>query len=83
MGLEGLLVVALTFTVLILLVMEKATVDAIGIGLLVVLVGAGAVLQALDPGFTPGERLLGVGCYGWFAKPILGFAASKGWDSVT
>ena len=61
MGLEGLLVVALTFAVLILLVLEKATVDAIGIGLLVVLVGAGAVFQALDPGFAPEERLLGVG----------------------
>ena len=61
MGIEGLLVVGLTFAVLILLVLEKATVDAIGIGLLVVLVGAGAVFQALDPGFAPGEQLLGVG----------------------
>ena len=60
MGIEGLLVVALTFAVLLLLISEKATVDGIGIGLLVVLVGAGAALEILRPGFSASESLLSV-----------------------
>ncbi|HBF22377.1 MAG TPA: hypothetical protein DDW23_01055 [Planctomycetes bacterium] len=60
MGIEGLLVVALTFAVLLLLISEKATVDGIGIGLLVVLVGAGAALEILRPGFRASESLLSV-----------------------
>ena len=58
MGWEGLLVVILTFAVLILLVLEKASLDAIGIGLLVILVLAGEAFQFFDPGFDPHERLL-------------------------
>lgn len=41
MGFDAIFVVGLTFLVLVLLVLEKASLDAIGLGLMVVLVGAG------------------------------------------
>ncbi len=43
MGLDAILVVGLTFLVLILLVLEKASLDAIGLGLIVVLVFTGVL----------------------------------------
>ena len=58
MGAEGLLVVVLTFAVLILLVLEKASLDAIGVGLLIVLVASGELFRIFDPNFDPAERLL-------------------------
>ena len=60
MGWEGLLVVVLTFAVLILLVLEKASLDAIGIGLLVILVLVGEIFHLIDPSFNPAENLLGL-----------------------
>lgn len=59
MGVEGLLVLGLIAAILVLLVTEKASIDAIGIGLLVVLVGAGQVMRMFDPSFDPELSLLG------------------------
>ncbi len=59
MGPEGIVVVVLTFLVLVVLVTERATLDVVGIGLLVLLVGAGELLRAFDPGFDPATQLLG------------------------
>lgn len=59
MGVEGLLVLALIFATLVLLVTEKASIDAIGIGLLVVLVTAGQLMRLIDPDFDPEAQLLG------------------------
>ena len=59
MGAEGLVVVALTLLVVIVLVTERATLDVVGLGLLVTLVGAGELLRLFDPQFDPAERLLG------------------------
>lgn len=59
MGIEGILVLALIAAILVLLVTEKASIDAIGIGLLVILVGAGQILRLFDPSFDPTESLLG------------------------
>ena len=58
MGLEGLLVVAIIFVTLILLVLEKASLDAIGIGLLVGLVGLGQLLEWAMPGFDASAQLI-------------------------
>lgn len=59
MGVEGLLVLGLIVGILVLLVTEKASIDAIGIGLLIILVGAGQVIRLFKPGFDPTENLLG------------------------
>jgi|FLOH01.1.fsa_nt_gi di/tricarboxylate transporter len=59
MGIEGILVLTLVVAILILLVTEKASIDAIGIGLLVVLVGAGQILHLFNPEFDPKLHLLG------------------------
>lgn len=58
MGLDALLVVALTFGMLVLLVLEKATLDALGLGLLLALVGIGELMQWVDPSFDPATRLI-------------------------
>ena len=60
MGIEGIIVLLLVAAVLVLLVLEKVGIDAIGIGLIVVLVLLGYVIKIFDPGFVPEERLLGV-----------------------
>lgn len=59
MGIEGFLVLALVGGILLLLVSEKAGIDAIGIGLLVILVAAGQVMKLFDPTFDPDTMLLG------------------------
>ncbi len=59
MGIEGILVIALVGAILVLLVTEKASIDAIGIGLLVILVGAGQLIRLFDPEFDPAAQLLG------------------------
>ncbi|MDP7062126.1 MAG: SLC13 family permease [Planctomycetota bacterium] len=59
MGIEGVLALALVAAILVLLVTEKASIDAIGIGLLVVLIGAGQILRFFDPNFDPATQLLG------------------------
>jgi di/tricarboxylate transporter len=59
MGIEGVLALALVAAILVLLVTEKASIDAIGIGLLVVLIGAGQILRFFDPTFDPATQLLG------------------------
>ncbi len=58
MGVEGLLVLVLIAAILVLLATEKASIDAIGIGLLIVLVGAGQILKLVDPNFDPELNLL-------------------------
>ena len=60
MGIEGIIVLLLVAAVLVLLVLEKVGIDAIGIGLIVVLVLLGYVIKIFDPAFVPEERLLGV-----------------------
>ncbi len=55
---ESILVVVLTLAIFVLLFTERVSLDAIGIGLLVVLVASGEVLRWLLPGFDPAERLL-------------------------
>jgi Na+/H+ antiporter NhaD/arsenite permease-like protein len=59
MGVEGLLVLGLICGILVLLVTEKASIDAIGIGLLIILVGAGQIIRIFDPSFDPETSLLG------------------------
>lgn len=58
MGAEGILVVVLTLVVLLLLVFEKASLDAIGLGLIVVLVMAGEAFRLFDPGFDPEKQFI-------------------------
>ncbi|MDP6962752.1 MAG: SLC13 family permease [Planctomycetota bacterium] len=60
MGIEGLIVLLLIAAVLVLLVLEKVGIDAIGIGVMVSLIAAGFILKAIDPSFDPGQKLLGV-----------------------
>ena len=60
MGIEGIIVLFLVAAVLALLVLEKVGIDAIGIGLVVILVLLGYVIKIFDPTFMPEERLLGV-----------------------
>ncbi|MCH2111546.1 MAG: SLC13 family permease [Planctomycetes bacterium] len=59
MGIDALLVVGLTFGMLILLVLEKATLDALGLGLLVALIASGKILELLVPGFNAETQLIG------------------------
>lgn len=59
MEISGPPVLAVTVLLLILLVKEKATLDAIGIGVLVALVGIGESLRFFDSSFDPAESLLG------------------------
>ncbi len=59
MGLDGFLVLAIVGLILALLVTERASIDAIGIGILVVLVAAGQVFRIFDPSYDPAENLLG------------------------
>ena len=49
MGIEGIIVLLLVAAVLVLLVLEKVGIDAIGIGLIVVLVLLGYVIKIFDP----------------------------------
>ncbi len=60
MGLEGILVLVVTGLLLYLLVREKATLDAIGLGVLIALVALGEIMRLVKPGFDPEESLLGV-----------------------
>ncbi len=53
MGIEGIIVLLLVAAVLVLLVLEKVGIDAIGIGLIVVLVLLGYVIKIFDPDFVP------------------------------
>lgn len=59
MGPEGIVVVVLTLLVLVVLVTERATLDVVGVGLLVLLVSAGELLRIFDPSFDPSAQLLG------------------------
>ncbi|KAA3611693.1 MAG: hypothetical protein DWQ01_06310 [Planctomycetota bacterium] len=58
MGPEGIFVVLLTVLVLVVLVLEKASLDAIGIGLLIVLVASGEALRLLIPDFDPETQFI-------------------------
>ncbi len=58
MGLEGVIVLVVTVALLALLFTGRVSLDLLGLGLLVVLVGAGEVLRFFDPNFIPAERLL-------------------------
>ncbi|MFT7517633.1 MAG: di/tricarboxylate transporter, partial [Myxococcota bacterium] len=60
MGIEGILVLVLVAAVLLLLVFEKVGIDAIGIGLVVVLVVSGYIIKIFDNSFDIETRLLGV-----------------------
>lgn len=55
---EGVLVLLVTVALLVLLFSGKASLDLLGLGLLVVLVGAGEVLRLFDPTFDPAAQLL-------------------------
>ncbi len=59
MNLEAVLVLCLTAATLWLLFTEKASLDAIGLGILIVLVGTGEILRAINPGYNPATSLLG------------------------
>jgi di/tricarboxylate transporter len=59
MGLDAILVLALVGVILALLVSEKASIDAIGIGVLVVLVTIGQVFRIFIPDYDPSQSLLG------------------------
>lgn len=67
-GPEGVLVVAVTVVLLVLLFSGKGTLDLLGLGLLIVLVGGGELLRIFDPSFDPALQLLGA------KQAILGFA---------
>lgn len=57
---EGVLVLVVTALLLILLVKEKASLDSLGIGVLVALVAIGELLTLADPSFDPGAQLIDV-----------------------
>jgi di/tricarboxylate transporter len=67
-GPEGVIVAVVTVALLILLFTGKASLDLLGLGLLVVLVGAGELLRLVDPAFVPEQSLLGA------KQAVLGFA---------
>lgn len=90
MGFDALLVVALTFMVLILLVLEKASMDAIGLGLLVVLVASGILdVSEATAGFSNyavltigglyviGEGLNRTGAVEFIARGVLKYSGGK------
>lgn len=54
----AMLVLAVTAATLYLLFSEKATLDAVGLGILIVLVGGGEVIRLFDPSFDPETMLL-------------------------
>jgi di/tricarboxylate transporter len=58
--LAGFLVLGVTVLLLYLLVTERASLDAIGIGVLVALVALGEIVRIFDPDFDPNVGLLGV-----------------------
>jgi di/tricarboxylate transporter len=60
MGIEGLIVLLLVAAVLVLLVLEKVGIDAIGIGVMVVLIAMGYIIKGFDSSFVPETDLLGV-----------------------
>lgn len=62
------IVLVVTAALLALLFTGKASLDILGLGLLVVLVGSGELLRLFDPSFVPAERLLGA------QQALLGFA---------
>lgn len=55
----AILVLAVTATTLYLLFSEKATLDAVGLGIMLALVGGGEVIRLFDPTFEPQTMLLG------------------------
>jgi len=55
---EGVLVLVVTAILLILLIKEKASLDALGVGVLVALVAIGELLRLANPGFDPAESLI-------------------------
>jgi len=77
LALEGVLVLAVLAVLLYVLVQEKASLDAIGIGTLVALVGIGEAIQLWDPSFDPGVRLLDASSAlaGFGNGPVLTIAA--------
>ncbi|NQU49172.1 MAG: SLC13 family permease [Planctomycetes bacterium] len=58
MEISGPPVLAVTILLLILLVKEKASLDAIGIGVLVALVAIGECMRLISPGFDPAASLI-------------------------
>jgi len=67
-GPEGVIVLLVTAALLALLFSGRASLDLLGVGLLVVLVGFGELLRLFDPSFDPAERLLSA------QQAVLGFA---------
>ncbi len=58
LAIEGVLVLVVTAILLILLVKEKASLDALGVGVLVALVAIGELLRLAIPEFDPAESLI-------------------------
>ena len=58
LAIEGVLVLIVTALLLILLVKEKASLDALGVGVLVALVAIGELLRLSDPSFDPALQLI-------------------------
>jgi di/tricarboxylate transporter len=59
MDAAAVLVLAVTAATLYLLFSEKASLDAVGLGILVALVGGGELIRIFDPAFDPETMLLG------------------------
>lgn len=58
LAIEGVLVLVVTALLLVLLVKEKASLDALGLGVLVALVAIGELLRLNDPNFDPAVQLI-------------------------
>ena len=58
LAIEGVLVLIVTALLLILLIKEKASLDALGVGVLVALVAMGELLRLGDPSFDPELQLI-------------------------
>lgn len=59
MDAAAILVLVVTAATLYLLFTEKATLDMVGLGIMIALVAGGELIRAFDPGFAPAAALLG------------------------
>lgn len=59
--LEGILVLVVTAILLVLLIKEKASLDSLGVGVLVALVAIGELLKLANPEFDPAVSLIDAG----------------------
>ena len=82
LAIEGVLVLIVTALLLILLVKEKASLDALGVGVLVALVAIGELLRLSDPSFDPALQLIDAAGALILLLPSMAVLAWYSWPSV-